>query len=197
MAAPPHSVTTLDDVEQLLLSSTRSKEKGEEEAPCCQLEADAAINAAVKLKAMVDSGAVRLVNPQMMANKLQAKASVEEGIQEAIDRTLLSPREMQALDESIAVLKNRLQTPYAVAYPESMEEEAIISEVQSQRVAWAMGLMGLEVEKKVLEAQAPKALETFHGLLADALETPSFMGAGSTDYKFITHSGQLELDDME
>ena len=79
----------------------------------------------------------------------------------------------------------------------AQEEEAIISEVQSQRVSWAMGLMGLEVKKKVLEAQAPKAPETFHGLLADALETPSFMGAGSTDYKFITHSWQLELDDME
>nr|XP_045086226.1 uncharacterized protein LOC109781636 [Aegilops tauschii subsp. strangulata] len=191
MAATPHSVTTLDDVEELLRSS---KEKGEE-APCCQLEADAAINAAVKLKAMVDSGAVRLVNPQMMANQLQAKASVEEGIQEAIDRTLFSPREMQALDESIAVLKNRLQTPCSLVT--AQEEEAIISEVQSQRVAWAMGLMGLEVEKKVLEAQAPKALEKFHGLLADMLETPSFMGAGSTDYKFITHSGQLELHDME
>ncbi|KAF7070097.1 hypothetical protein CFC21_075650 [Triticum aestivum] len=196
MAATPHAVTTLGDVEELLQASRRSMEKGEE-VPCCQLEPDAAINAAVKLKAMVDSDAVRLVNPQMLANKLQAKASVEEGFKEIIDGMPFSPREMQALDESIAMLKNRLQNPYAVAYPESMEEEAIISEVQSQRVSWAMGLMGLEVKKKVLEAQAPKALETFHGLLADALETPSFMGAGSTDYKFITHSGQLELDDME
>ncbi|XP_048547088.1 uncharacterized protein LOC125526416 [Triticum urartu] len=119
MAATPHSVTTLDDVEQLLLSSQRSMEKGED-VPCCQLKPDAAINAAVKLKAMVDSGAVRLVNPRMLANKLQAKASVEEGIQDLIDRTPFSPREMQALDESIAMLKNRLQTPYAVAYPESM-----------------------------------------------------------------------------
>ncbi|KAF7082685.1 hypothetical protein CFC21_086544 [Triticum aestivum] len=193
MAATPHPVTTLDDVEELLRSS---KEKGEE-VPCCQLEADAAINAAVKLKAMVDSGAVRLVNQVMLANKLQAKATVEEGFKEIIDRTLFSPREMQALDESIAVLKNRLQIPYAVAYPESMEEEAIISEVQSQRVAWAMGLMGLEVEKEVLEEQAPKELEEFHSMLADALQTPSFMGSGSTDHKFLTHSGQLELDDME
>lgn len=196
MAATPHSVTTLDDVEKLLQASRRSMEKGEE-VPCCQLEADAAINAAVKLKAMVDSGAVRLLNPRMLANKLQAKASVEEGIQDMIDRTPFSPREMQALDESIAMLKNRLQTPYAVAYPESMEEEAIISEVQSQRVAWAMYLKGLEIKKKVLEEQAPEALETFHGLLADALQRPSFVGAGSTDHKFLTHSGQLELDDME
>ena len=42
-----------------------------------------------------------------------------------------------------------------------------------------MGLMGLEVEKKVLEAQAPKALEKFHGLLADMLETPHSWGPGA------------------
>ncbi|XP_044951913.1 uncharacterized protein LOC123402100 [Hordeum vulgare subsp. vulgare] len=193
MAATPHSVTTLDDVEGLLRYSTG---KGAE-VPCCQLEEDAAINAAVKVKAMVDSGAVRLVNPWILANKLHFKAAVQEWVDEMIDRLPFSPREMQALDESIAMLKNRLQTPYAVAYPGSMEEEAINSEVQSQRVSWAMDLKGLEVKKKVLEEQGPVALESFHGLLDITLQMPSFMGAGSTDYKFLTHSGQLELDDME
>ncbi|KAE8820606.1 hypothetical protein D1007_01351 [Hordeum vulgare] len=116
MAATPHSVTTLDDVEGLLRYSTG---KGAE-VPCCQLEEDAAINAAVKVKAMVDSGAVRLVNPWILANKLHFKAAVQEWVDEMIDRLPFSPREMQALDESIAMLKNRLQTPYAVAYPGSM-----------------------------------------------------------------------------
>ncbi|KAM3277472.1 hypothetical protein ACQJBY_045392 [Aegilops geniculata] len=114
MAATPHAVRDLYDVEDLLLLRPSKRSRGKLEIPCCRLEEDAAINAAIKLKSMVDSGDVSLVNPDVLASKLRAKDAIEKEIKEMVEQqTEWSSREIQEVDACIAILKNRLQTPDA------------------------------------------------------------------------------------
>ncbi|XBH72056.1 hypothetical protein VPH35_099440 [Triticum aestivum] len=114
MAGSPRPVRDLYDVEDLLLLRPSKRSRGKVEIPRCRLEEEAAINAAIKLKSMVDSGDVSLVNPDVLASKLRAKDAIEEAIKEMVEKQMeWSSRETQEVDACIAILKNRLQTPDA------------------------------------------------------------------------------------
>ncbi|XP_044393651.1 uncharacterized protein [Triticum aestivum] len=114
MAARPHTVRDLYNVEDLLLLRPSKRSMGKVEIPRCRLEEDAAINAAIKLKSMVDSGDASLVNPDVLASKLRAKDAIEDAIKEMVQQQIQwQSREIQEVDACIAILKNRLQTPDA------------------------------------------------------------------------------------
>uniref|UniRef100_N1QZY2 Uncharacterized protein n=1 Tax=Aegilops tauschii TaxID=37682 RepID=N1QZY2_AEGTA len=108
MAGSPRPVRDLYDVEDLLLLRPSKRSRGKVEIPRCRLEEEAAINAAIKLKSMVDSGDVSLVNPDVLASKLRAKDAIEEAIKEMVEKQMeWSSRETQEVDACIAILKNR------------------------------------------------------------------------------------------